>query len=230
MIRDISFFRCCGIRRIIGAPLAGDLRHARIDKTTGETEREAERLARCLAPLGTIEMSDRTLWDLRLLPEEMDAADEIVLLLGGASFVAVNLGGKVSRKFWGEARWTELLRLMMPEYADFALVLFGSGDEFERSARIAACWPGPTLNLCGKLPPRESAAVMRRATLFVGHDSGPMHLASAVGIPCVAMFGDFNPPKKWHPFGEEHRLIHNMLGVSNISAAEVYAAMRSVLD
>ena len=36
---------------------------------------------------------------------------------------------------------------------------------------------------------------MRRARLFVGHDSGPMHLASVVGIPCVAMFGDFNPPK-----------------------------------
>ena len=119
---------------------------------------------------------------------------------------------------------------MALEYADFALVLFGSKDEFDRSGRIAASWPGPTLNLCGKLNPRESAAVMRRATLFVGHDSGPMHLASAVGIPCVAMFGDFNPPKKWHPFGDEHRLIHNMLGVGGISPEEVYLAVRSVMS
>jgi ADP-heptose:LPS heptosyltransferase len=85
------------------------------------------------------------------------------------------------------------------------------------------------MNLCGKLTPRESAAVMQRATLFAGHDSGPMHLAAAVGTPCVAMFGDFNPPKKWHPFGAQHRLIHDMRGVRSISPEEVYAAIRSVI-
>jgi ADP-heptose:LPS heptosyltransferase len=159
----------------------------------------------------------------------MEAADQIVLPLRGASFVAVNLGGKVPQNNWGDARWAELLRLMALEYSAFALVLFGSVDEFDRSSRIAADWPGPTLNLCGKLTPRESAAVMRSATLFVGHDSGPMHLASVAGIPCVAMFGDFNPPKQWHPFGEEHRLIHNMLGVGSISPEEVYLAIRSVI-
>jgi asparagine synthase (glutamine-hydrolysing) len=229
VIRDMVFFRSCGIRRIIGAPLARNLRVTQIDPATRMVEREAERLARCLAPLGNIAVHDRTLWDLRLLPEEMETADKIVFQLGGASFVAINLGGKVPRNNWGDARWTELLRLMAHKYAGFALVLFGSEDEFDRSARIAAKWSGPTLNLCGKLSPRESAAVMRRATLFVGHDSGPMHLASAVGIPCVAMFGDFNPPKKWHPFGEEHRLIHNMLGVGSISPEEVYLAVHSVI-
>lgn len=228
-IRDIGFFRSCGIRRIIGAPLARDLRHVRIDQTTGTTEREAERLARCLAPLGNIDVRDPALWNLQLLPEEKDAANEFLFSLRGASFVAVNVGGKVHRKDWGDAHWTELMRLMAPEYADFALVLFGSEDEFDRCGRLAADWPGHTLNLCGKLTPRESAAVMQRATLFVGHDSGPMHLAAAVGVPCVAMFGNFNPPKRWHPFGAEHRIIHDMRGVHSISPPEVYAEVRSVI-
>ena len=83
VIRDMVFFRFCGIRRIIGAPLARDLRTTQTDPTTGVTEREAERLARCLAPLGNIKVHDRTLWDLRLLPEETDAADEIVFQLEG---------------------------------------------------------------------------------------------------------------------------------------------------
>jgi len=229
-IRDISFFRWCGIRHIIGAPLARDLRQVRIDQTTGTTEREAERLARCLAPLGNIEVSDRALWDLQLLPEEMDAANAFLKPLRGASFITVNVGGKVSRKDWGDAHWIDLLRLMAPEYADFALVLLGSEDEFERCGRLGADWPGPTLNLCGKLTPRESAAVMKRASLFVGHDSGPMHLAAAVGTPCVAIFGDFNPPNRWHPFGAEHRIIHDMRGVHSISPVEVCAAVHSVIS
>jgi lipopolysaccharide heptosyltransferase III len=140
----------------------------------------------------------------------------------------MNLGGKVSNKDWGDANWSELLRLMASQYALFALVLLGSADEFDRSDRIAAKWPGRTLNLCGKLSPRESAAVMQRATFFVGHDSGPMHLASAVGTPCVAMFGDLNRPRQWHPFGEKHQVIHSVKGVLQISPEEVYARICSL--
>jgi heptosyltransferase III len=109
------------------------------------------------------------------------------------------------------------------------LVFFGSADEFDRSDHVGAVWPGEALNLCGKLSARESAAVMRRASLFIGHDSGPMHLASAVGLSCVAMFGDYNRPRRWHPFGSNHRLIHNMQGVLEISPEEVYGAICSVL-
>ena len=229
-MRDVSFFRLCGIRRIIGAPLARDMAEARIDRTTGVSEREAERLARCLTPLGIIDVRDRKLWDLRLLPDEIETADKLLIPLGCANFIAVNIGGKVPSNNWGDSNWTKLLRLIASKYADCALIFFGSEDEFRRSARIAADWPGPKLNLCGKLTPRESAAVIRRAISFVGHDSGPMHLSAAVGTPCVAMFGDFNPPNKWHPFGTEHRLIHNMRGVQKISPEEVYTAISSVID
>ena len=110
----------------------------------------------------------------------------------------------------GETNWVALLRLMADQHADLALVFIGSADEFDRSADLAAVWPGRTLNLCGRLAPRESAAAMQRAVLFVGHDSGPMHLAAATGVPCVAMFGNFNKPKWWHPAGKGHRIIHNM--------------------
>jgi heptosyltransferase-3 len=228
-LRDLCFFRWCGIRNVIGAPVRRDLRRPRIDPETGETEQEAVRQARCLAPLGTIDLNDREFWDLHLQPSETAAAENSLTPLGGREFIAINAGGKVLQKDWGDTHWNELLRLMMPEYKDFALVLFGSEDEFDRCGRLAADWPGPTLNLCGKRTPRESAAVMKRATLFVGHDSGPMHLAAAVGVPCVAMLGDFNPPKRWHPFGAEHRIIHNMRGVREITPDEVYAAVCSMI-
>jgi heptosyltransferase III len=47
------------------------------------------------------------------------------------------------------------------------------------------------------------------ARLFVGHDSGPMHLAAAVGTRCVAVFSARNLPRVWFPFGTNHRVIYH---------------------
>jgi ADP-heptose:LPS heptosyltransferase len=65
------------------------------------------------------------------------------------------------------------------------------------------------VNLCGKLTPRESAAAFRRARLFIGHDSGPMHLAAAVQTPCVAIFAARNKPRVWFPYGSQHRVVYH---------------------
>jgi len=53
---------------------------------------------------------------------------------------------------------------------------------------------------------RELAALIQAADLFLGHDSGPMHLAAAVGTPCVAIFGAASP-LQWSPHGEGHRVV-----------------------
>jgi lipopolysaccharide heptosyltransferase III len=228
-LRDVCFFQACGIRHVIGAPLSRDLRYPRVDPATGELEREAERLARCLAPLGPIDLAERAFWELHLQPSEVRAADKCLAPLGDSRFFAINAGGKVRSKDWGNENWIALLRLMSSSFSSYYLVFIGSKDEFDRSAELAARWPGRTLNLCGVLTPRESAAAIKRAILFIGHDSGPMHLAAAVGVPCVALFGDFNKPRWWHPNGEGHRVIHNMKGVREISPEEVYAAVRSTI-
>ena len=226
--RDLCFFRTCGIRKIIGAPLSRELRRPRVvDTATGETEREAERLARCLAPLGPIDLHNREEWNLRLQPDEEQAAEKMLAPLVGQNFIAINIGGKIQAKDWGDDNWTALFQLMVPTHSNLTLVFLGSADEFDRSARLAAVWPGSTLNLCGRLEPRESAAAMQRALFFIGHDSGPMHLADAVGIPCVGLFGNNNMPKCWHPMGQGHHIIHNRSGVREISPDEVYAAVLS---
>lgn len=60
--------------------------------------------------------------------------------------------------------------------------------------------------------------------------SGPLHLAAAMGLTCIAMFGDYNTPKKWHPVGDRHRIIHNMAGVMAITPDEVFTAAQAVLS
>ncbi|RLC87314.1 MAG: hypothetical protein DRI37_06285 [Chloroflexi bacterium] len=69
----------------------------------------------------------------------------------------------------------------------------------------------PRLNLCGQLSPRETAAVLKKAELFIGHDSGSMHLSAAVKTPYVAIFSARNKPGKWYPFGNQHRILYHQV-------------------
>src|SRR5205807_5923619 len=165
-------------------------------------------------------------WDLRLRPGEVATAELALAPVRGRRFVAVNCGGKAPHKDWGDDNWRALLELMFARDPDLALVFFGSADELDRADALAEHWPGLCLNLCGRLAPRESAASIRRASLFIGHDSGPLHLAAAMGVPCVGMFGNANAPKWWHPVGDQHRIVHDMRGVRHIAPAEVDAAVR----
>jgi lipopolysaccharide heptosyltransferase III len=228
-LRDVLFFRLCGVRHVIGAPLASDLHRPRIDPETGHEEHEALRLARCLSSLGPVDLEDRALWDLRLRADEKRAGELALAPLAGRGFIAVSIGGKGPQKDWGDANWRQLLSLLAAEWPDLALVFFGAADEFDRSAGLAMACRGKALNICGCLTPRESAAAIKHAMLYIGHDNGPMHLAAAAGVRCVAMFGDFNVPQRWHPMGWGHRIIHDLRGVGAIPASKVHAAVCAVL-
>ena len=108
------------------------------------------------------------------------------------------------------------------------MIFIGVQDEFERSQELLSFWKGPVLNLCGKLSVRQSAAVLSFATLFIGHDSGPMHLAAAVNIPCVAIFSRHAQPGCSFPFGE-HKIIYPAeKSIVTITVNEVLQAIFSI--
>jgi ADP-heptose:LPS heptosyltransferase len=207
--RDRIFFRLCGVRRIIGLPQEESDFMVRIQTDTGLYENEASRLARRVRDLGPVDLDDRSAWDLHLEESERQKADELIKPLEGHPFLAVSLGTKMQAKDWGASNWSELLKQLTQALPGWGLLLVGSSDEAERSASCAAFWRGRVVNLCGKASPRISAAAMDHATLFVGHDSGPMHLASAVGVPCVAIFSARNLPGHWYPYGARHKIIYH---------------------
>ena len=86
-------------------------------------------------------------------------------------------------------------------------------------------------------PPKESRVPCRdphvlhspatRLAAFVSNDTGPMHIASAVGTPVVLLL-DKRAPKSYLPQGDHHRVIYNNI-ISDISVDEVYIATRSIL-
>ena len=64
---------------------------------------------------------------------------------------------------------------------------------------------------------------------MLGHDSGPLPLAAAIGVRCVGLFGNLNKPNRWHPRGGHHRIIHRMSGLQNITVAEVLDAVHEIV-
>lgn len=247
--RDDTFFRLCGIRRRIGIPVTEAMQQHQWFEETQSFEGEAARLAKNISALGDARLDDPASWDLHITAEEQDRADQSLAPLGGHPLIAVSIGTKLQANDWGKDNWRTLLGSLATLYPDYGLVLNGAAVEHEASEFVAEGWReaggGPVLNLCGKLSPRESGAVFRRARLFIGHDSGPMHLASAVQTTCIGIFGARNKPYVWFPYGRQHRVIYHKVScwgcgletcivekkrcLTSITVDEVMEQVRSVL-
>lgn len=196
-LRDYLFFRSCGIKKIVGTPWRRrDLRVRQM--SSGEYEPEAERLVSRLTSLGEIDLANPRHWELKLTQAERNQASEL-LPPDQKNFIAVSVGTKLKVRDWGEDNWEQLLVLLSKTMPDTTLVLLGSPDEWERSEKLSQVRTGGHVNLCGKTTPRVSAAILERCRLFIGHDSGPMHLASVTGVPTLGLFSWHNPPGQWFP-------------------------------
>ena len=207
-LRDAAFLVLCGVRHIYGLPFARNKReHGAAEH--GLWEAEASRLARCLASLGHASLNDPRSWELGFTPEERAEADR--LLAGwpqAARFIVLAPGTKVPFKDWGEGGWNDVLATMGRRYADLGLAFVGAEDDRPRAERLAAHWPGATLNFCGRVSPRISGLIIARALVFLGLDSGPMHLASSVRTPATVVFAKHRPPGIWFPHGAIHRVFY----------------------
>ena len=196
---------------MVGVPYSRGLRENRWLADKQLYENEASRLSRCLSSLGETYLNEPASWDLRLTDSEMLVADSLLESWPASkSFIAVSVGTKMQAKDWGVENWRILLGRLQSMLPQHGIVLLGSAEESAASELASANWTGPRLNLCGRCTPRESAALLRRASFFVGHDSGPMHLASAVGISTVAIFAARERPGVWFPNGDKHLVLYHL--------------------
>ncbi len=108
---------------------------------------------------------------------------------------------------WPVRHFASLARELQ-ERLDARLVLTGGPSEVEIVSGVAEGLDGPVLNLAGKTDLATLAAVAHRCDVYICPDSGPMHLAAAVGTPVVGIYAlDEDFPKRWAPFGVPHRVV-----------------------
>ena len=232
--RDAWFFRACGIRRLVGVPVRDDMQ-ANQPVGGGLVEAEWARLARCVRELGLADC-----WDLRLTAAERARGEALA-----GEWVVCSVGTKMQANDWGVERWRELLGRVSEAYPGVGLVMTGVTDEREASDIAAGLWCGPMVNVCGELSVRETAGVIARGRIFLGHDSGALHLAEAVGVPVVGVYSARNLPGRWFPHGARNRVVYHAVDcrgcrletclverkkcIESIAVEEVLAEMRVVL-
>ncbi len=167
-------------------------------------------------------------------------------LTPGQRFVCAHPGSVWATKRWLPAGFARVLS----DLADDGLrpvVIGGVGDVSETNQVQDRCRTMP-LNLAGKLSLPELTLLLSRASLLVTNDSGPMHIAGAVGIPVVAVFGSTVPALGYAPVGSPSRVVEHPLAcrpcgphghrrcplghfdcMARISADEVLTACRALL-
>jgi len=156
---------------------------------------------------------------------------------GIGDFVLLNPGAGWGAKQWPAERYGHVARRLAEDGVK-SLINFGPGEELLMRA-VESASEGTAKGIACSLT--ELIALTRRARLFVGGDTGPMHLAAALGIPVVAIFGPTNPARNG-PFGTRSIVLRSPTsptthsrrsrpdpGMLEISSEEVVAVARKLL-
>jgi heptosyltransferase-1 len=120
-------------------------------------------------------------------------------------FAVINPGAGWNSKLWPAPRYGAVARYLGQARGLKSLVVWAGDRERDWAEEIVAGSDGfAALAPSTSLP--ELAALVRRSVLFVGSDTGPLHLAAAVGTPCVGMFGP-SPGERNGPYGPMHIML-----------------------
>ena len=127
----------------------------------------------------------------------------------GQGYAVINPGGGWESKRWVLRRYGEVARELGHSFQIPSLVTW-SGDEEQAWGREIVATSGGFAMLSPKTNLRELRSFLRSATLFVGSDTGPMHLAASVGTPCVVLYGPTTAAASG-PLGPRHVAIQAMV-------------------
>jgi heptosyltransferase-3 len=148
--------------------------------------------------------------------------------LPGSRWLALAPGARWEPKRWPAHRFAELATRLQAQ--SDAVILLGDGTDRAACRSIAARLPLPHVNLAGETGLLEAAAVLQRARLCVGNDSGIGHLAAASGCPTVTLFGP-GDPVRYHPWHPRARWVQSASGlIGDVEVETVAEAVQALLS
>ena len=139
--------------------------------------------------------------------------------------LGVCMGGKTEDKKWPLERYSEVLRILGKTH-DVGVLFLGGPSEFNSIERVAKESGVSYVNLSG-LSIKESIAAIRHADAFLTNDTGPMHIAAAVGIPIVALFSIRSVLGSWFPYGDHNACLYKRFLKCNYG--KEHCAKKSIL-
>jgi heptosyltransferase-2 len=140
--------------------------------------------------------------------------------------LALHPGSGSERKNWPEENWVRLIQHLQIA-TEFNFLLVGGEAEPERVRRLSALFRPERLQLAESLPLAELARRLQACAGFIGHDSGITHLATAVGVPALILWGE-TKETIWRPRGKRVTVLRSPQGVEGLSIERVQQAADSL--
>lgn len=211
----VTFF--AGIRRRIGYDrklgflLTDQLKHT---KQLGE-KHELEYCLDFLQPLG-LESGDKDLF-MPIKAESEAWVDGVFAqqaIQKTDKLLAINPGASCPSRIWLGERFAEVSRRLAEKYG-FKVILVGGPKEMKIADIVLKSMQSSVVNLSGKTSLSQLASVLKRCDLLISNDSGPVHMASAVGTPVISIFSRNKKginPTRWGPVGKKDKILHRTVG------------------
>ncbi len=213
LIRDWFFFLLTGCRKRIGFELPYPVSNFQTEEgiRIPTYPREVDRLMSLLKPLEIAE--NEIEFRLPIKDENIAFVDRVWVeygLLHRAPIIGISPGGKFPVQRWDVERYAIVAKALKRKY-DAAIILIGGPGDLEEASKIKSEAGDFVINLVGKTTYMDSAEVVRRCCLLISNDSGPVHVAAAVGTPVIGIYSARNLPETWHPWGSDHTILMNDL-------------------
>lgn len=145
----------------------------------------------------------------------------------GLSCIALHPGSGSEKKNWPETRWAALLQQLVAD-ASANLLLVGGEAEGARLERLAKHLPPERIQIARSLPLTELAERLARCSTFIGHDSGISHLAAALGLPTLVLWGD-TVEEIWRPQGARVVIAREAGGLGALNVERVWHDLQALL-
>ena len=224
------------------------LTHRLLHRKQEGSKHEAVYTLELLAPLGmTLPENPRPV--VLILPR---AAKRVGTLLAEHAIqstdrlVAIHPSASCVSKRWMPKRFAEVADHLITNDGVRICVVAGPDDACFAD-QVVSAMQHPVANFAGRLGVAELAALLHRCQLLISNDSGPVHIAAAVGTPVVDIFGRNQrglSPQRWGPLGAGHVILHKEVGcvtclahkcdieflcLTSLTVEEVYQAVVNVL-
>lgn len=206
-----------GYDRKCGILLTKKIRHT---KQLGE-KHEIDYTLDVLRTVG-IEVKDRSLYmPVRAEDEKViDRFFSLSGLTGGDAIIAIHPGASCPSKRWPAYRFGRVADTLI-ERDGLKVIIIGGPADVETVKDMRTGMLHKAIILSEEHSLGEVAALLKRCRMFISNDSGPVHIAAAVGTPVVVIFGRSNPglsPKRWGPIGPKDVVVHKDVGCKECKA------------
>ena len=246
--RDLFFFRLAGIQKVAGVQGLPVLPEYSAVIPLPGVPRVADTLLKRLAASGLRVPPDGSgNMDLGISVIEANNVENWLAGLpscGERLWVGVGIGGKMAVNRWPLERYERLIAALIEEYNVWPVV-FGGPENAADGQYLVKQW-SRGYAACGALGVREAISAISRCAVFVGNDTGTMHMAAMAGVSCVGVYSSRNFPGLWDPCGSSNLVLrtpiscegclleecieNNMACILLISVQQVFEACRNVLN